>query len=87
MEYCGSGIRVDDYDSLKTAKLDVNKISECMGKIFSRMIFEHGLINSDPQTRNILINPTSSGKKGKNSDFEIVLLNHTHYLVSKQTQF
>jgi aarF domain-containing kinase len=47
MEYC-HGDRVDDFEKMKQQKIDVNKVSERLGIIFSEMIFKNGFVHCDP---------------------------------------
>jgi len=47
------------------------------------MIFTHGFVHCDPHPGNVLINPLkpSLENKDKNSEFEIVLIDHGLYTV------
>jgi aarF domain-containing kinase len=50
------------------------------------MIFTHGFVHCDPHPGNVLINPLNSkaqNNKDKNSDFEIVLIDHGLYTVTR----
>ena len=82
MEYC-SGYRVDDRTKTKEHNINVNKVSERLGIIFSEMIFKNGFVHCDPHPGNVLINPIKNGnsKQSKNQEFEIVLLDHGLYQV------
>lgn len=76
MEYC-EGSRVDDLEGMKKNGINVNKITERMGIIFSEMIFSHGFVHCDPHPGNVLIRAVKS--KSKKKDFQIVLLDHGLY--------
>jgi aarF domain-containing kinase len=82
MEYC-SGYRVDDFKKMKENNVNVNKVSERLGIIFSEMIFKNGFVHCDPHPGNVLINPINSEKKSKKQDFQIVLLDHGLYQVKR----
>ncbi|XP_038071512.1 aarF domain-containing protein kinase 1-like [Patiria miniata] len=72
MEYCQGG-RVDDAKYMKQHDIDVNKVTQTLGKMYSEMIFVHGFVHCDPHPGNVLVRKTS------NSHPEIVLLDHGLY--------
>ena len=78
MEYC-EGFSTTDAAKIKEHKINVNQISKRLGIIFSEMIFANGFVHCDPHPGNVLINPIK--KDGKETDFEIVLLDHGLYQV------
>ncbi|XP_022103707.1 uncharacterized aarF domain-containing protein kinase 1-like isoform X3 [Acanthaster planci] len=72
MEYCQGG-RVDDAKYMKKHDIDVNKVTQALGKMYSEMIFVHGFVHCDPHPGNVLVRKTSQ------SHPEIVLLDHGLY--------
>ncbi len=72
MEYC-AGSRVDDIEYIKKNEINVKKISERVGIIFSEMIFSNGFVHCDPHPGNLLIRSTV------NNEFEMILLDHGLY--------
>jgi aarF domain-containing kinase len=82
MEYC-SGFRVDDLVKMKENNVNVNKVSERLGAIYSEMIFKNGFVHCDPHPGNVLINPINikNGRKSNKAEFEIVLIDHGLYQV------
>uniref|UniRef100_A0A3B5AJ58 AarF domain-containing protein kinase 1 n=1 Tax=Stegastes partitus TaxID=144197 RepID=A0A3B5AJ58_9TELE len=80
MEFAEGG-QVNDRDYMKKHCINVNEISENLGKIYSEMIFVHGFVHCDPHPGNVLVRKCPQSKKT-----EIVLLDHGLYQVL-QPQF
>ncbi|XP_077395474.1 aarF domain-containing protein kinase 1 isoform X3 [Festucalex cinctus] len=80
MEFAEGG-QVNDREYMKEHDINVNEISEKLGKMYSEMIFIHGFVHCDPHPGNVLV------RKGQNSNqTEIVLLDHGLYqTLSKST--
>ncbi|XP_033640927.1 aarF domain-containing protein kinase 1-like [Asterias rubens] len=72
MEYCEGG-RVDDAKYMKQHGINVNKVTQDLGKMYSEMIFVHGFVHCDPHPGNVLVRKTPQDKH------EIVLLDHGLY--------
>ncbi|XP_077395468.1 aarF domain-containing protein kinase 1 isoform X1 [Festucalex cinctus] len=73
MEFAEGG-QVNDREYMKEHDINVNEISEKLGKMYSEMIFIHGFVHCDPHPGNVLV------RKGQNSNqTEIVLLDHGLY--------
>lgn len=70
------GGQVNDLDYIKENKIDPFEISDKLGKMYSRMIFIHGFVHSDPHPGNILV------KKSQDGSCNVVLLDHGLYAVS-----
>uniref|UniRef100_A0A3P8TC70 AarF domain-containing protein kinase 1 n=1 Tax=Amphiprion percula TaxID=161767 RepID=A0A3P8TC70_AMPPE len=75
MEFAEGG-QVNDRDYMKKHHINVNEISENLGKIYSEMIFVHGFVHCDPHPGNVLVRKCPQSKKT-----EIVLLDHGLYQV------
>ncbi|XP_070698469.1 aarF domain-containing protein kinase 1 isoform X1 [Pempheris klunzingeri] len=75
MEFAEGG-QVNDRDYMKKHLININEISENLGKIYSEMIFVHGFVHCDPHPGNILVRKCPQSKKA-----EIVLLDHGLYQV------
>uniref|UniRef100_A0A3Q1IGX9 AarF domain-containing protein kinase 1 n=1 Tax=Anabas testudineus TaxID=64144 RepID=A0A3Q1IGX9_ANATE len=75
MEFAEGG-QVNDRDYMKKHGINVNEISENLGKLYSEMIFVHGFVHCDPHPGNVLIHKSEQSKKT-----EIVLLDHGLYQV------
>ncbi|KAM6912578.1 aarF domain-containing protein kinase 1 [Xenentodon cancila] len=73
MEFAEGG-QVNDRNYMKKHGIDVNEISENLGKIYSEMIFVHGFVHCDPHPGNVLVWKCPRSKKT-----EIVLLDHGLY--------
>ncbi|XP_070698471.1 aarF domain-containing protein kinase 1 isoform X2 [Pempheris klunzingeri] len=73
MEFAEGG-QVNDRDYMKKHLININEISENLGKIYSEMIFVHGFVHCDPHPGNILVRKCPQSKKA-----EIVLLDHGLY--------
>jgi len=72
MEYC-PGAHINDSDRLKSEGFDLLDISGKMGKLYSRMIFDHGYVHCDPHPGNVLVQKDAAGHT------QIVLLDHGLY--------
>lgn len=57
-------------------RLNVNEISDKLGRLYSEMIFKNGFVHSDPHPGNLLVN------KDKNGQLNLILLDHGLYAVS-----
>ncbi|KAM9341177.1 aarF domain-containing protein kinase 1 [Symphorus nematophorus] len=75
MEFAEGG-QVNDRDYMKKHGINVNEISENLGKMYSEMIFVHGFVHCDPHPGNVLVRKCPRSKKT-----EIVLLDHGLYQV------
>jgi len=72
MEYC-TGHHINDVESLKKDHVDVYDVSNKIGQMYSKMIFDDGYVHCDPHPGNVLVNKQSSGVT------QIVLLDHGLY--------
>ncbi|KAF3844307.1 hypothetical protein F7725_007470 [Dissostichus mawsoni] len=70
MEFAEGG-QVNDREYMKKHGIDVNEISENLGKIYSEMIFVRGFVHCDPHPGNVLVRKCPKSKKT-----EITLLDH-----------
>lgn len=77
MEYI-EGARVDDLEYLAAHKIDRNKVSLELSRIFSQMVYIDGWFHADPHPGNLLIRPRPSLSRSP-YNFEIVLLDHGLY--------
>ncbi|XP_056152382.1 aarF domain-containing protein kinase 1 [Lampris incognitus] len=68
------GGQVNDRDYMRRHGINVNEISENLGKMYSEMIFVHGFVHCDPHPGNVLVSKCPCSKKT-----EIVLLDHGLY--------
>nr|XP_057933953.1 aarF domain-containing protein kinase 1 isoform X1 [Doryrhamphus excisus] len=75
MEFAEGG-QVNDREYMNAHGIDVNEISQNLGKIYSEMIFIHGFVHCDPHPGNVLVRKCPKSKKA-----EIVLLDHGLYQV------
>ncbi|KAL3048737.1 aarF domain-containing protein kinase 1 [Trematomus bernacchii] len=75
MEFAEGG-QVNDREYMKKHGIDVNEISENLGKIYSEMIFVRGFVHCDPHPGNVLVRKCPESKKT-----EITLLDHGLYQV------
>ncbi|CAL8287669.1 unnamed protein product, partial [Gadus morhua 'NCC'] len=73
MEFAEGG-QVNDRDYMRRHGINVNKISEDLGKMYSEMIFVHGFVHCDPHPGNVLVRVCPHSKKT-----HIVLLDHGLY--------
>ncbi|CAL8285541.1 unnamed protein product [Lota lota] len=73
MEFAEGG-QVNDSDYMRRHGINVNKISENLGKMYSEMIFVHGFVHCDPHPGNVLVRVCPRSKKT-----QIVLLDHGLY--------
>ncbi|XP_063804280.1 aarF domain-containing protein kinase 1 isoform X2 [Pseudophryne corroboree] len=73
MEYVEGG-QVNDRQYMERHKIDVDQVSQALGKLYSEMIFVHGFVHCDPHPGNVLVRQ-SSDIKGP----EIILLDHGLY--------
>ncbi|CAH1102503.1 unnamed protein product [Psylliodes chrysocephalus] len=76
MEFVEGG-QVNDLDYIKKHKINPYEVSDKLGKLYSKMIFIHGFVHSDPHPGNILVRKTDRG------DCDIVLLDHGLYATLK----
>ncbi|XP_072032630.1 aarF domain-containing protein kinase 1-like [Amphiura filiformis] len=72
MEYCEGGF-VEDKAYMKKHGINVNKITQALGELYSEMIFVHGFVHCDPHPGNILIRKTDK------QEMEMILLDHGLY--------
>lgn len=73
------GGQVNDREYMRKHDINVNEISQNLGKIYSEMIFVNGFVHCDPHPGNVLV------RKGPESNkTEIVLLDHGLYQVLNQ---
>jgi len=77
MEYI-EGARVDDLEYLAAHKIDRNKVSLELSRIFSQMVYIDGWFHADPHPGNLLIRPRPALSRSP-YNFEIVLLDHGLY--------
>uniref|UniRef100_A0A146P702 AarF domain-containing protein kinase 1 n=1 Tax=Fundulus heteroclitus TaxID=8078 RepID=A0A146P702_FUNHE len=75
MEFLEGG-QVNDREYMQKHHINVNEISENLGKMYSEMIFVHGFVHCDPHPGNVLVRKCPQGQKT-----EIVLLDHGLYQV------
>ncbi|XP_018553184.1 aarF domain-containing protein kinase 1 isoform X1 [Lates calcarifer] len=75
MEFAEGG-QVNDREYMKKHGINVNEISEKLGKMYSEMIFVHGFVHCDPHPGNVLVRKCPRNKKT-----EIVLLDHGLYQI------
>ncbi|MED6265141.1 putative aarF domain-containing protein kinase 1, partial [Characodon lateralis] len=73
MEFLEGG-QVNDREYMKKHCINVNEISENLGKMYSEMIFVHGFVHCDPHPGNVLVRKCPLSQKT-----EIVLLDHGLY--------
>ncbi|TNN84972.1 putative aarF domain-containing protein kinase 1 [Liparis tanakae] len=73
MEFVDGG-QINDKDYMKKHGINVNEISENLGKMYSEMIFVHGFVHCDPHPGNVLVRKCAHSKKS-----EIALLDHGLY--------
>ncbi|XP_063765083.1 aarF domain-containing protein kinase 1 isoform X3 [Eleginops maclovinus] len=73
MEFAEGG-QVNDREYMKKHGINVNEISENLGKIYSEMIFICGFVHCDPHPGNVLVRNCPQSKKT-----EITLLDHGLY--------
>ncbi|KAI7804517.1 putative aarF domain-containing protein kinase 1 [Triplophysa rosa] len=73
MDFAEGG-QVNDREYMRKHSINVNEISQNLGKMYSEMIFVHGFVHCDPHPGNVLV------RKGPESNkTEIVLLDHGLY--------
>ncbi|KAI0063635.1 ABC1-domain-containing protein [Artomyces pyxidatus] len=72
------GARVDDLEYLAAHKIDRNKVSLELARIFSQMVYINGWFHGDPHPGNLLIRPRPAVSRSP-YNFEIVLLDHGLY--------
>ncbi|XP_033498898.1 aarF domain-containing protein kinase 1 isoform X2 [Epinephelus lanceolatus] len=75
MEFVEGG-QVNERDYMKKHGINVNEISENLGKMYSEMIFVHGFVHCDPHPGNVLVRKCTQSNKT-----EIILLDHGLYQV------
>lgn len=69
------GIQINDLNTIKKNKINPYEVSNKLSDMYSKMIFIHGFVHSDPHPGNILV------RKGE-KESEIILLDHGLYAVS-----
>ncbi|KAG0146492.1 hypothetical protein CROQUDRAFT_657300 [Cronartium quercuum f. sp. fusiforme G11] len=77
MEYINGG-RFDDLEYLAQHKIDRNRASQEVTRIFSQMLYLNGYFHADPHAGNLLIRPALPSSRSP-YNFEIVLLDHGLY--------
>uniref|UniRef100_G3Q9P0 AarF domain-containing protein kinase 1 n=1 Tax=Gasterosteus aculeatus aculeatus TaxID=481459 RepID=G3Q9P0_GASAC len=75
MEFVEGG-HINDRDYMKKHGINVNQISENLGKMYSEMIFVHGFVHCDPHPGNVLVR-----KCPRSGKTQIALLDHGLYQV------
>ncbi|XP_031684390.1 aarF domain-containing protein kinase 1 isoform X2 [Oncorhynchus kisutch] len=75
MDFAEGG-QVNDRDYMRRHSINVNEISQNLGKMYSEMIFVHGFVHCDPHPGNVLVRRCPNTKKT-----EIVLLDHGLYQI------
>ena len=73
-----NGHRPDDLVYLAEHKIDRNRVSQELSRIFAQMLYMHGFFHADPHGGNVLIRPRQPGSRSS-ENFEIVLLDHGLY--------
>ncbi|KAM3918753.1 aarF domain-containing protein kinase 1 [Leptodactylus fuscus] len=73
MEYVEGG-QANDLEYMKRNNIDVDKVSQALGKLYSEMIFVHGFVHCDPHPGNVLVRQTQDSRSP-----EIILLDHGLY--------
>ncbi|XP_055496156.1 aarF domain-containing protein kinase 1 isoform X2 [Leucoraja erinacea] len=73
MEFIDGG-QVNDREYMRQNGIDVNEISQNLGKLYSEMIFVNGFVHCDPHPGNVLVR-----KAPRTNKVEIVLLDHGLY--------
>lgn len=63
------GIKITEYETLKSSGIDTKEIATLLGEVYSRMIYLHGFFHGDPHPGNIHVQP---GPKLVFVDFGIV---------------
>lgn len=74
MEFLEGG-QVNDINYIRQHQINPKEVSDKLGKLYSRMIFIHGFVHSDPHPGNILV------KKNHKGNCDIILLDHGLYAV------
>ncbi|XP_072314006.1 aarF domain-containing protein kinase 1 isoform X1 [Eucyclogobius newberryi] len=70
------GSQVNDKEYIEKQGINVNELSENLGKMYSEMIFLHGFVHCDPHPGNVLVRKCPHSKKT-----DIILLDHGLYQV------
>ncbi|XP_012692144.1 aarF domain-containing protein kinase 1 [Clupea harengus] len=78
MDFAEGG-QVNDREYMRRNGIDVNEISQHLGKMYSEMIFVNGFVHCDPHPGNVLVR-----KCPRSNKTEIVLLDHGLYQVLKE---
>ena len=55
MEYC-TGCHINDVENLRRQNVDVYDVSNKIGQMYSKMIFDDGYVHCDPHPGNVLVN-------------------------------
>ncbi|KAG9049939.1 hypothetical protein FS837_008525 [Tulasnella sp. UAMH 9824] len=72
------GARVDDLEYLQHYRIDRNRVSQELSRIFSEMVYLNGFFHADPHPGNLLIRPAPPNSRSP-YNFEICLLDHGLY--------
>ena len=72
------GRRPDDLQYLAKNKIDRNRVSQELSRVFAQMLYLHGFFHADPHGGNVLIRPAPKGSRSP-WNFEVVLLDHGLY--------
>lgn len=75
MEFAEGG-QVNDKEYIQKHGVNVNELSENLGKIYSEMIFLHGFVHCDPHPGNVLVR-----KCPRSGKTDVILLDHGLYQV------
>ncbi|XP_043929981.1 aarF domain-containing protein kinase 1-like [Protopterus annectens] len=73
MEYVEGG-QINDLQYMQSNDIDVNEITQNLGKMYSEMIFLQGFVHCDPHPGNVLVS-----KSKKSQKTQIILLDHGLY--------
>ncbi|XP_075226609.1 aarF domain containing kinase 1 isoform X2 [Lycorma delicatula] len=72
MEFLEGG-QVNDIDYINRNKISTYEVSDKLGHLYSRMIFNEGFVHSDPHPGNILVHKSETGS------VDLILLDHGLY--------
>ena len=75
MEFLEGGF-VNDLDYMKSQGISAAEVADKLGTMYSKMIFTHGLVHSDPHPGNVMVWKDEKGK------LQLGLLDHGLYAVS-----
>lgn len=74
MDYIEGG-NINDLEYMQKNKISTRDVCDKVGKLYSKMIFDHGFVHCDPHPGNIIVRKRAKG------DAEICLLDHGLYTV------